>query len=132
MSQRRVLGEERSASQSFLNQMVREDKDKAFVIHFDSEVELLRTSLPLMRSCRPRCNHWKPRSSRGLPEAVRQAEATQIRIPGRGSGRHRGGGTTLYDSVYLASNELMQKQQGRKVGGRALRRSRHGQQGKSG
>ena len=34
MSQRRVLGQERSASQSFLNQMVREDKDKAFVIHF--------------------------------------------------------------------------------------------------
>ena len=42
MSQRRVLGEERSASQSFLNQMVREDKDKAFVIHFDREVELLQ------------------------------------------------------------------------------------------
>ena len=42
MSQRRVLGEERSASQSFLTQMVREDKDKAFVIHFDHEVELLQ------------------------------------------------------------------------------------------
>ena len=42
MSQRRVLGEERSASQGFLNQMVREDKDKAFVIHFDRDVELLQ------------------------------------------------------------------------------------------
>ncbi len=42
MSQRRVLGEERSASQSFLAQMLREDKDKAFVIHFDREVELLQ------------------------------------------------------------------------------------------
>ena len=42
LSQRRVLDQERSASHSFLDQMVREDKDKAFVIHFDREVELLQ------------------------------------------------------------------------------------------
>src|SRR5580693_6184310 len=35
-SQRRVLDQERNASYSFLDQMMRE-KDKAFVIHFDSE-----------------------------------------------------------------------------------------------
>src|SRR6202140_1375307 len=34
---------------------------------------------------------------------------------GSGSGSHRGGGTLLYDAVYLASNELMKKQQGRKA-----------------
>jgi len=37
---------------------------------------------------------------------------------GGGSGRghgHGGGGTLLYDSIYLASNELMKKQQGRKA-----------------
>jgi len=32
-----------------------------------------------------------------------------------GSGSHRGGGTQLYDAVYLASNELMKKQQGQKA-----------------
>src|SRR5208282_5352721 len=32
-----------------------------------------------------------------------------------GSGSHHGGGTQLYDAVYLASNELMKKQQGRKA-----------------
>ena len=42
LSQRRVLSEERDASESFLAQMLREDQDKAFVIHFDREVELLQ------------------------------------------------------------------------------------------
>src|SRR5262252_1641090 len=42
MSQRRVLGEERSASVRFLNQVLREYKDHAFVVHFDREVELLQ------------------------------------------------------------------------------------------
>src|ERR1700686_3161704 len=34
---------------------------------------------------------------------------------GSGSGSHHGGGTQLYDAVFLASNELMKKQQGRKA-----------------
>ena len=41
-SQRRVLEEERSASYKFLDQVLREDKDKAFVLHFEGEVELLQ------------------------------------------------------------------------------------------
>jgi VWFA-related protein len=115
MSQRRVLGEERSASQSFLNQMVREDKDKAFVIHFDHEVELLQDLTS---------SHQKLEAALQSLEAPQFTRTSGGSSPGgsgpdpnssRGSGRHRGGGgTTLYDSVYLASNELMQKQQGRK------------------
>jgi hypothetical protein len=42
LSQRRVLGDERKASYTFLEQVLREDKDQAFVIHFDREVELLQ------------------------------------------------------------------------------------------
>jgi len=42
MSQRRVLDQERDASHAFLDHMLREEKDKAFVIHFDHEVELLQ------------------------------------------------------------------------------------------
>jgi VWFA-related protein len=41
MSQRRVLADERTASYSFLDHVLRED-DKAFLIHFDREVELLQ------------------------------------------------------------------------------------------
>src|SRR5260370_38848494 len=42
LSQRRVLGQERTASYRFLSQVLREDKDLAFLIHFDREVELLQ------------------------------------------------------------------------------------------
>jgi VWFA-related protein len=41
-SQRRVLGAEQNASFRFLKQVMREDRDQAFVIHFDREVELLQ------------------------------------------------------------------------------------------
>ncbi len=42
LSQRRVLEQERDASYRFLDHVLREDKDLAFVIHFDREVELLQ------------------------------------------------------------------------------------------
>src|SRR5690242_13450764 len=41
MSQRRLIDTERDASYRFFEQVLREDKDMAFVIHFDHEVELL-------------------------------------------------------------------------------------------
>ena len=46
LSQRRLLEQERSASYSFLDHLLREDKDLAFVIHFDREVELLQDFTP--------------------------------------------------------------------------------------
>jgi len=42
MSQRRLLDQERAASRTFLDQVLRVDKDKAFVIQFDREVTLLQ------------------------------------------------------------------------------------------
>ncbi len=42
LSQRNVLDAERNASQVFLDQMLTDAKDKAFLIHFDREVELLQ------------------------------------------------------------------------------------------
>ena len=41
MSQRTVLDAEKTASKAFFDQMLTEEKDKAFVLHFDREVELL-------------------------------------------------------------------------------------------
>jgi VWFA-related protein len=112
-SQKRVLDQERTASQSFLNEIVRDDKDKAFLIHFDRQVELLQDLTS---------------SHDELQAALAQMEAPQLERTnggnspdadpdsGRGSGRHwGGGGTLLYDAVYLASNELMSKQTGRKA-----------------
>lgn len=112
MSQRRVLNEERDASESFLAQVLREDKDKAFVIHFDREVELsqdLTASHEQLRSAL---------ESLQTPEFTRTSNGGGSGGPGsgqgRGSGRH-GGGTLLYDAVFLASDEMMQKQPGRKA-----------------
>ena len=118
LSQSRVLDQERSASHSFLDQMVREDKDKAFILHFDREVELLQDFTP---------------SHAQLEAALQELQAPQLRDAstgsspdpypdsqrgsGRGAGRH-GGGTLLYDAIYLATDEsdgLMSKQQGRKA-----------------
>jgi len=116
-SQRRVLDQERSASSTFLDQVLRVDKDRAFLIHFDREVELLQdltssrqkleAALALIQS---------PQLHRSDQEGGGDSGNSPGSSPG--SGRHGGGGgggTHLYDAVYLASNELMGKQQGRKA-----------------
>ena len=41
LSQRRVLSSERTASYDFLDHVLRQDKDRACVIHFDHQVEML-------------------------------------------------------------------------------------------
>ena len=104
LSQRRVLDQERSASHSFLENMLREDEDKAFVIHFDREVELLQD----LTSSREKLE--RALDLLGAPQLVRNGGGDA------GSrSRYGGGGTLLYDAVYLASDEVIQKQQGRKA-----------------
>lgn len=116
LSQRRVIDQERSASYSFLDHLLREDKDAAFVIHFDHEVELLQDFTP----SRPR-----------LQAALQQLQTPQFTPASGGSGAgnggggyggsggqrrgSHGGGTLLYDAIFLGSDELMSKQQGRKA-----------------
>jgi VWFA-related protein len=106
MSQRRVLEQERIASYAFLEHLMREDKDKAFVIHFDWDIELLQD----LTSSRKKLN-----------AALEKLDNPEFEQSGGGGGspgsggHHRGGGTTLYDAVFLASDELMQKQHGRKA-----------------
>jgi VWFA-related protein len=97
-SQRGVLDEERTASSTFLDQMLTAPKDRAFIAQFARQVELLQdltTSHPL------------------LQKALRE-----IDTPGNTSdddSANRRGGTTLYDALFLASDELMHKQTGRKA-----------------
>jgi len=111
MSQRRVLDQERSASHTFLDQVLRINKDTAFVIHFDREVELLQDVTS---------SRQKLESALGLLQTPQLAQRGGNNSPGSQPGSRRrggggGGGTLLYDAVYLASNELMKKQQGRKA-----------------
>lgn len=154
-SQAQVLDEEKTASAAFTNQVLREDEDSAFLIHFDHQVELLqdltssrqRISSALRLLELPRYDNR--RRAGGYPSGGSRGS----RYPGGGypgggypgggypgggypgggypgggypsggrggSGRSPrgggpGGGTLLYDSIFLASDELMQQQKGRKA-----------------
>jgi VWFA-related protein len=116
LSQRRVLDQERSASYSFLDKLLRQDKDLAFVIHFDREVELLQDFTPsrpqlqaaLQKLSTPQYDGGSTNGGGGRGNGGGSGGG------GRGRGSH-GGGTLLYDAVFLASDELMSKQQGRKA-----------------
>ena len=123
LSQRRVLDQERSASRSFVTRMVREDRDKAFVIHFDREVELLQDLTSSHEKLESALDNLETpqfaRSSGGGQPDPSSGSGGQRGGYGRGHGRggqHWGGpGTLLYDSVYLASDEVIKKQEGRKA-----------------
>src|SRR3984885_13477922 len=123
MSQRRVLGEERDASYGFLDHLLRVDKDRAFVIHFDREVELLQeftASRPKLQAALQLLQ--TPEGGRGggggYPGGNGGGNGGNGGPGGWGGGgqRGRGGaGTLLYDGIYLAADELMKKEQGRKA-----------------
>jgi VWFA-related protein len=110
MSQRRLLDQERDASHAFLDHVLRLDKDKAFIIHFDYEVELLQD----LTFSRPKLEAALDQI--GGPEFSNSSDSSSGGGGGRGSHGHGGGGgTLLYDAIYLASNEITKKEQGRKA-----------------
>jgi len=152
-SQARLLEEERSASYRFLDQVLRENKDLAFVIHFDQEVELLQDltssrrelsrALDSLHVKQPPYGYggggpggggypggggggW-PGGGGGWPGGGLGWPGGRFPLPGPGGtpgpvpgprgrgGNYGGGGTAFYDAVYLASNDLMRKQTGRKA-----------------
>src|SRR4051812_23830269 len=103
-SQRRLIDEERAASYRFFEQVLREDKDVAFVIHFDSGVELLQditSSRKLLEQALE--NLEVPQQLRRNRQAGGYPGAGGP-FPGGGRGRRGGGGggggggTDLYDA----------------------------------
>jgi VWFA-related protein len=113
-STRRVLPDERSASYRFLEQVLREDEDKFFLIHFDFEVELLQ-DLTSSRADLEKALNLLGTSDR--PQMQRGGGGGGYGGGGYGGGagrRRHGGGTSLYDAVYLASDDMMKKQKGHK------------------
>jgi VWFA-related protein len=119
LSQRKVLDQERSASYSFLDKLLRQDKDLAFVIHFDREVELLQDFTPSRPQLQAALQKLStPQFDGGSSNGGGSNGNGGYGGNGGGGGRSRGshgGGTLLYDSIFLASDELMSKQQGRKA-----------------
>jgi VWFA-related protein len=96
LSQGRVLDAERGASLRFLDQVLRENKDKVFIMQFDLRVRM-RQKLTSSR--------------RDLSEALAFVETpsyNQLRT-------QTGGGTLLYDAVVTAAEDVMRNQKGRKA-----------------
>lgn len=99
-SQGRVLSLEQREAEMFLKEVMA-PKDLASVLHFDVQVELLQdftANLPML--------------FRAIDDTVINGGG-QGPLPGTFPGS--GGATHLYDALWLASNDLMQHQVGRKV-----------------
>jgi VWFA-related protein len=121
-SQRNVLADERLASYHFLDKMMREDKDMAFVIHFDFEVELLEDLTSSRQTLRKALDELEIGTQRRQQGNQGGTGNSGGGYPGgggypqgRGRGGRGGGGTDLYDAVYLGADEIMRKQHGRKA-----------------
>jgi VWFA-related protein len=95
-SQRRVLDAERGASSRFLDQVLREDKDKVFLLQFDTSIQI-KAELT---------SSW-----RTLADALAYVD-TETRRELQMQG---GGGTLLYDAIVRAARDIMKKQINRKA-----------------
>ncbi len=101
-SQGRVLGIEQEQADAFLHQVMR-PKDLAFVLHFDVDVELLQDFTADQKLL-----------AHAIDETVINGGGHGV-MPGPFPTSDTGGATHLYDAVYLASNELLRNEVGRKV-----------------
>lgn len=108
-SQQRVLPLEQDAGSQFLEQVLRK-KDEAFLLSFDVDVDLLQDFT---------------NSPRQLSRAMQKAEINTAGGNGAGGIPGAGGGTVptvgdpkgtlLYDAVFLAANQKMTQETGRKA-----------------
>lgn len=113
MSQRKVLDDERTASVAFLDKMLAPNRDKAFIIQFAHQVELLQDvtdSRPKLQKALKEVDSEKPSfAQNGGGNGGDNGDDRHD----RGRGGMQGMGTALYDSVFLASDEIVGKQKGR-------------------
>ncbi|HTZ96359.1 MAG TPA: VWA domain-containing protein [Terriglobales bacterium] len=116
-SQMQGMDQERSASGALFEQMVRADQDKAFVLHFDHEVELLQDLTASQDKLEQALQNLQTSQSSESQSAGSSNTDSIGQMPGgRGQrGSTRNGGAQLYDAIYLASNEVIKKQTGRKA-----------------
>ena len=122
-SQRDVLDDERTASATFLDSMLNpggdsKDRDKAFIIQFAHSTELLQDLTPSRPKLQAALKDIEADSGRTNTSDPSDPSSSTDTGGSRGSGSQRGrrgGGTVLYDALFLSSDELMAKQTGRKA-----------------
>lgn len=102
VSQQRLIEDERRAADHFFEAVLRENKDLAFLMSFDSNVELLQDYTDSRKLL-----------ARGLEELRVESSAHGLH-PGP-AGSSGAVGTALYDAIYLACDEMFQGQVGRKA-----------------
>src|ERR1700751_6043925 len=106
MSQGNVLDSEKTASEHFLDQMMTDAHDRAFLIQFAREVDLLADIS---------ADKNKLRAALDQIGAPQFSNVSDTQDSGSSGHRFSGGGTTLYNAIYLASNELMKNKPDRKA-----------------
>jgi len=93
MSQMQVLQQAKSATLQFLRQVLRPDQDLAFLISFDIDAELLQGLTNDSMSLQRALQDARHPIAQGRPQF----------------------GTVLYDAIFLAANEVLRDQAGRKA-----------------
>jgi VWFA-related protein len=90
-SEANMLDEERNSSRAFFNRILRPDKDRAFLIQYHNQIELLQ---------------WVTSSREMLDRSLNFLQGHSSGIPPE---------TILADAIYVTSEEIMEKQEGRKA-----------------
>jgi VWFA-related protein len=102
-SQEATIGAERTAAEQFFSKVVRPEKDLASVLTFAKDVVLEQTLTGNLKS---------------LYAALDRARVTPSSGLGRGGTAPTNplsGGTSLYDAVYLAADDVLRREAGRRV-----------------
>ena len=113
-----MLDDERNASAAFTNDVIRADKDSVFLFQFAHEVELLQDLTHSPMEMQESLDKLSATPTDSAHNGNGGGSPTGGGSPGGGRGghgAHGGGGTLLYDAIFLASDEMMQKQKGRKA-----------------
>jgi VWFA-related protein len=116
-----AMDSERKAAEKFVDAMLPADpkaatqKDEAFLIHFDHEVELLEDFTNSREKLHHELDDMGPTRAAQNSNGPETSDSDSGSRSGGGQAR-RGGGTQLYDSIYLASGpDLMLPKDGRKA-----------------
>ena len=102
VSQQRLIGEEQRAAAAFFEQVLT-PQDAAFLVSFDITVDLLQNVTGSVNFLRRALGEIRVNSGGGAGSAGGPFPQMQT------------GGTHLYDAVYLAADEVLRKEVGRKA-----------------